>query len=91
MRDGLMPREQPEAAIAGKKHQSIRSLDTRILKITTQTHRPFKRQFIQRFLRICQFASGPTVATMRLVRMNISTLTAQRAPYTLVSRNLTGR
>ena len=39
MRDGLMPREQPQEAIVGKKHQSIRRLDTRILKITTQTHR----------------------------------------------------
>jgi hypothetical protein len=41
---------QPDAAIAGKKHQSIRRLDTHILKINTQTHRAFKRQFIQRFL-----------------------------------------
>src|ERR1700722_12722122 len=32
MRDGLMPRQQPEAAIAGKKKQSIRRLDTRTLK-----------------------------------------------------------
>jgi phage regulator Rha-like protein len=49
MRNGLMPKLQPDAAIAGKKHQSIRRLDNHILKITTQTNRAFKRQFIQRF------------------------------------------
>jgi hypothetical protein len=49
MRNGVMPKVQPDAAIEGKKHQSIRRLDTHILKINTQTHRKFKHQFIQRF------------------------------------------
>src|ERR1035437_7845602 len=38
MRNGLMPKLQPDTAIAGKKHQSIRRLDNHILKITTQTN-----------------------------------------------------
>jgi phage regulator Rha-like protein len=58
MRDGMMQCEQPQAAIAGKKHQSIKRLDTRILKITAQIHRPFKRQFIQRFPKLS--TSGAT-------------------------------
>src|ERR1035438_9414383 len=47
--NGLMPREQPEAAIADKIRQSIRILEARIRKINSQNHKADKLHFIQKF------------------------------------------
>jgi hypothetical protein len=55
--NGLMPKEQPDPVTAGKKHQSIRRLDTQIVKIATHTRKPFKHQFIRGFPNSSRFSA----------------------------------